>query len=125
MKKEKILLKQGQKVIYWAPYIKPSITQVEELVNDEVAILENRIRINNHLNKKGYFTRSDRKEGFALPYSEENLKIVEAANFYHQLDLSPIQAKLKQAYEDILNPEATNKILQVKRLINKINKALE
>lgn len=125
MKKEKIL-KQGQKVIYWAPYIKPSITQVEELVNDdEVAILENRIRINNHLNKKGYFIRSDRKDGYALPYSEENLKIVEAANFYHQLDLSPIQAKLKKAYEDILDPEATNRILQVKRLINKINKALE
>lgn len=125
MKKEKIL-KQGQKVIYWAPYIKPSTATVEELLqDDEIALLSNKVRINTHLNKKGYFTRTDRKEGYALPYNDVTAPIIEAANFYHQLDFSSIQAKMKEVFAALPNPEAINKILQVKRLINKINKVLE
>ena len=126
MKKEKIL-KKGQKVIYRATYIKPSIATVEELIqDDEIAILSNRIRIYTYL-KKDKFERPDRKDGYAIPYNDETKPLIEAANFYHHLDLSQINVKLKELYEGLSkgNIEDANKILQVKRLNNKINKVFD
>lgn len=127
MKKEKIL-KKGQKVIYWADYIKPSIATVEEtLNNNEVAILDNKVRIFTYMNKEKKFRRPDAKPGYAILLDEETQKIIDASNFYHRLDLDEIKKKLSHTYHRVVEGEfgESDKILQVKRLINKINKALE
>lgn len=127
MKKEKIL-KKGEKVIYWANYIKPSIATVEEtLNNDEIAILDNKVRIFTYLNKEKKFRRPDAKPGYAIPLNEETQKIVDVSNFYHRLDLDEIKKKLSHSYHQVVEGEfeESDKILQVKRLINKINKVLE
>lgn len=121
MKKEKITLKAGDKMIYFAPLFKPSMQTIKE-VTDHNILLDNQVRIKLNPNKQGEFERVTGL-GYALPINEESQKVLDAANAYYQIE----DLRLNELYQKILidrDQEAVDRMLKIKRLYDKIKKLI-
>lgn len=123
----KKLLTKDSKVIYYDTLIKPSVCQVKE-IQGEVALLDNRVKVSIKPNKNNLYPRIENKSlGYAIPWDEENQKLVDASNFYssfHPQVITKILSDLKENMIGIkgFDLESADKILRIKRLIDKISK---
>lgn len=121
MKKEKITLNAGDKMIYFAPLFKPSMQTVKEVTEHNI-LLDNQVRIKLKPNKQGEFERVTGL-GFALPINEESQKVLEAANAYYKIE----DLRLNELYQKIItdrDQEAVDRMLKIKRLYDKIIKLI-
>ena len=121
MKKEKITLNAGDKMIYFAPLFKPSMITIKEVTNMNI-LLDNQVRVKIKPNKDGEFERVTGL-GYALLINEESQKVLDAANAYYQIeDLS-----LGELYQKIVtdrDQDAVDRMLKIKRLYDKIIKII-
>lgn len=121
MKKEKITLNAGDKMIYFAPLFKPSMITIKEVTNMNI-LLDNQVRVKIKPNKNGEFERVTGL-GYALLINEESQKVLDAANAYYQIeDLS-----LGELYQKIVtdrDQDAVDRMLKIKRLYDKIIKII-
>lgn len=121
MKKEKITLNAGDKMIYFAPLFKPSMQTIKE-VTDRNILLDNQVRIKIKPNKEGEFERVTGL-GFALPVNEESQKVFDAANAYYRIE----DLRLNELYQKIItgrDQDAVDRMLKIKRLYDKIMKLI-
>ena len=121
MKKEKITLNAGDKMIYFAPLFKPSMQTIKEVTNNNI-LLDNQVRIKIKPNKEGEFERVTGL-GFALPVNEESRKVFDAANAYYRIE----DLRLNELYQKIItgrDQDAVDRMLKIKRLYDKIMKLI-
>lgn len=121
MKKEKITLNAGDKMIYFAPLFKPSMQTIKEVTEHNI-LLDNQVRIKLKPNKQGEFERVTGL-GFALPINEESQRVLDAANAYYKIE----DLRLNELYQKIIidrDSEAVDRMLKIKRLYDKIIKII-